>query len=122
MNPVLSPDGRWIAYASNETGRFEIYVRPFPDVGSGRWQISTRGGNRPRWTRAGDEILFADENNNMAVARVDGSGTAFSAGSPRILFAIPNDFDTGDLGIPFDVTPDGDGRVRRSRALDSRVL
>ena len=107
MYPVLSPDGRWIAYASNETGRFEIYVRPFPDVDSGRWQISTRGGNRPRWTRAGNEIFFADANNNMAVARVDGSGSAFDAQSPEILFSIPNDIETADLGVPFDVTPDG---------------
>lgn len=107
MDPDLSPDGRWIAYASNETGRFEIYVRPFPDVDAGRWQISTRGGSRPRWTRDGREIFFGDENDNMVVARVDGSGTAFVAASPRILFATPSDIDRGDLGIPYDVSPDG---------------
>jgi serine/threonine-protein kinase len=107
MRPALSPDGRWLAYASNETGRFEIYVRPFPDVDSGRWQISTRGGNGPRWSAAGDEIFFADQNTNMVAARVNGSGSAFVAEAPQVLFPVTNDFETGDLFVPFDVSPDG---------------
>ncbi|MDX1493379.1 MAG: protein kinase [Longimicrobiales bacterium] len=107
MDPTLSPDGRWIAYASNETGRFEVYVRPFPNVESGRWQVSNRGGSRPVWSRNGRELFFGDENDNMVVAQVDGSGTAFVASSPRILFATPSDIDTGDLGLPYDVSPDG---------------
>jgi len=108
MHPELSPDGRWIAYGSNETGRYEVYVRPFPDVESGRWQISTRGGNGPRWSGDGAEIFFSDANDNIAVARVDGSGSAFVAESPRILFAPGNDIELGDLAVPFEVTPDGE--------------
>jgi serine/threonine-protein kinase len=50
---MFSPDGRWLAYASNETGRFEVYVRPFPDVNGGHWQVSTGGGTRPLWARNG---------------------------------------------------------------------
>ncbi|MBT8487600.1 MAG: serine/threonine-protein kinase, partial [Gemmatimonadetes bacterium] len=126
MDPTLSPDGRWLAYASNETGRFEIYVRPFPDVDSGRWQISSRGGSRPVWSRDGREIFFGDENDNMVVARVDGSGSAFVAESPQILFATPEDIDLGDLGIPYDISPDGQrfmmARIVRDATMEASGL
>ena len=59
LNAELSPDGRWLAYQSNESGRDEIYVRPFPDVTGGRWQVSTGGGRSPLWARTGGE-LFTD--------------------------------------------------------------
>ena len=121
MDPALSPDGRWLAYASNETGRYEVYVRPFPNVDTGRWQISTRGGNSPTWTRDGREIFFSDENDNMVVARVDGSGAAFAAESPQILFATPEDFDLGDLGVPFDVSPDGQ-RLMMARVVRDETM
>ena len=58
MNGDISPDGRWLAYQSNESGQFEIYVRPFPDVNSGRWQVSTGGGTRPLWARNGQELFY----------------------------------------------------------------
>ena len=51
-------DGRWLAYEANDSGRFEIYVRPFPDVDSGHWQVSTGGGTRPLWARSGQELFF----------------------------------------------------------------
>ena len=57
-NGEISPDGRWLAYQSDESGQFEIYVRPFPDVNSGRWQISTGGGTRPLWARRGRELFY----------------------------------------------------------------
>jgi serine/threonine-protein kinase len=60
QNPALSPDGRWIAYESLETGQSEIWVRPFPDVNSGRWQLSTNGGERPKWTRGGQSLVFQE--------------------------------------------------------------
>ncbi len=126
MDPELSPDGRWIAYSSNETGRFEIYVRPFPNVDAGRWQISSRGGSRARWSADGRQIFFGDENANMVVARVDGSGSAFVAESPQILFPVPSDIDTGDLGLPYDVTADGQrfvmAQVVRDEALEASGL
>jgi serine/threonine-protein kinase len=58
INGEISPDGRWLAYESNESGRLEIYVRPLPDVNSGRWQVSTEGGTRPLWARSGRELFY----------------------------------------------------------------
>ena len=57
-NGEVSPDGRWLAYQSNEFGRFEVYVRPFPDVDQGHWQVSTGGGLAPLWARSGEELFF----------------------------------------------------------------
>jgi eukaryotic-like serine/threonine-protein kinase len=58
QNGMISPDGRWLAYESNETGQFEIYVRPFPDVNGARWQISAAGGIQPLWSRQGQELFY----------------------------------------------------------------
>ena len=58
FDPRISPDGRWIAYVSNETGRNEVYVRPYPDVDDGKWQISTDGGEEPLWHPGGRELFF----------------------------------------------------------------
>ena len=57
-NGEVSPDGRWLAYEANDSGRFDIYVRPFPDVSSGYWQVSTDGGTRPLWARNGQELFY----------------------------------------------------------------
>jgi serine/threonine-protein kinase len=65
---VLSPDGRWLAYQSNESGRFEIYVRPFPDVDTRRWQVSTDGGELPKWARDGSAFYFIGPSQMMRVA------------------------------------------------------
>ena len=62
IKPTVSPDGRWIAYASDETGRYEIYVRPFPDVSAGRWQVSIDGGRSPHWAHSGQELFFQGAN------------------------------------------------------------
>jgi serine/threonine-protein kinase len=102
--PSVSPDGRWLMYQTNESGRDEIYVRPFPNLQGGRWQISPDGGTRPMWSRDGKEIFYYQAPGRMFSAAV-GSGPTFSAGIPRLLFsgnyAAPND------GRPYDVTPDG---------------
>ncbi|MDA2930887.1 hypothetical protein MYX84_13245 [Acidobacteria bacterium AH-259-O06] len=82
--PRFSPDGRWVTYQSNESGRYEVYVRPFPGPG-GRWQISTEGGGRPRWSPDGSE-LFYQQGDRMMVVPVTASGTTFRAGKPRELF------------------------------------
>ena len=57
-NGEVSPDGRWLAYESNESGQFEVFVRPFPDVNKGRWQVSTGGGTQPLWARNGQELFY----------------------------------------------------------------
>jgi len=82
----ISPDGRWMVYQSDESGRREIFVRPFPQVDAGRWQISTDGGTRPAWSRQGDEIFYLDANDLLTAVRVRVSGTDFIAGKPARLF------------------------------------
>src|SRR5262249_28946182 len=64
--PALSPDGRWIGYASNESGQFEVYVQPFPNGGR-RWQISTDGGAEIAWSRNGRELFYRSRDRMMAV-------------------------------------------------------
>jgi Tol biopolymer transport system component len=79
----FSPDGRWLAYQSNEFGRPEIYVQPFPGPG-GKWQISREGGGAPRWARNGRELFYYYGNKMMAVDIK--TEPAFTAGRPRMLF------------------------------------
>ena len=96
----VSPDGRWIAYSSNESGRSEVYVQPFPSPG-GKRQISTEGGAEPAWARSGRELFYRNGNKMMAV---DVTTTpSFSAGSPRVLFE--GQFIGGSR--TYDVAPDG---------------
>ena len=71
-SPALSPDGRWLAYVSDESGRREVYVRPFPS-GAGRWQISSEGGIEPRWTRRGHELIYRDRGWFLAVPVTPGA-------------------------------------------------
>ena len=84
--PQVSPDGKWLAYQSNETGRPEIYVRPFPD-GPGKWQVSIDGGQFPRWRRDGTELFFYF-NNNLIVAAIPASGSSIEADVPKTLFGL----------------------------------
>jgi serine/threonine-protein kinase len=96
---MFSPDGRWIAYSSNESGQFEIFVRPFPGPG-GKWQISTGGGVLPRWSRSSRELFYSGA--GLTVVPYSISGDVFAAGQPRSWFgkAVPPLAD-------FDLTPDG---------------
>jgi serine/threonine-protein kinase len=68
LSPKISPDGRWMAYTSNESGRAEIYVRPFPDVNKGRWQISTNGGGGPLWSPDSRELFYLNGDAVMSVS------------------------------------------------------
>jgi eukaryotic-like serine/threonine-protein kinase len=92
----LSPDMRWVAYDSNESGRFEIYVRPFnaagssgPSLGSGKWQVSKDGGAQPRWRSDGKELIFRAPDGSPVAVDVDGGGSAFQPGVPKQMFAAP---------------------------------
>ncbi|MBI3472582.1 MAG: PD40 domain-containing protein [Candidatus Solibacter usitatus] len=76
----LSPDGRWVAYRSNESGKPEVYVQPFPPSG-GKWQISTAGGHEPRWRRDGKELFYTLGQKIRAVP-VKTEGATFEAGIP----------------------------------------
>jgi Tol biopolymer transport system component len=83
----ISPDGKSLAYTSNETGGPEIYVQPFP-TGSGKWQVSTTGGIFPRWRRDGRELFYLDRltNGKMLAVDVNGTGSTLAVGSPKDLF------------------------------------
>ena len=80
--PEVSSDGRWLAYATNESGRYEVHVRPFPNVNSGRWPISTAGGTKPVWARNGRELFYLDASNDLMSVPVQTTGAAFIAGNP----------------------------------------
>jgi Tol biopolymer transport system component len=82
--PSFSPDGRWIAYESDESGRPEIYVRQFPGPG-GRWQVSTSGGTEPWWSESGGEIFYLDGDENLVSVAVR-TGETFTAALPEVLF------------------------------------
>jgi Tol biopolymer transport system component len=104
--PALSPDMRWLAYVSNESGRDQIYVRPFiasgPSLGEGKWQISRDGGDTPRWTSDGKQIIFEEAQHAIISVDVRANGTAFEPGTPQRLFPFV-------LGTDFswDMTRDG---------------
>jgi eukaryotic-like serine/threonine-protein kinase len=83
-NGQFSPDGKWVAYASNETGKWEIYVTSFPEA-RGRWQVSTGGGEQPRWRGDGRELFYLSADGKMMAAPVT-PGTNFDAGTPAALF------------------------------------
>jgi len=98
----LSPDGHWLAYVSNESGRDEVYVQPFPGPG-GKWQISVSGGAEPIWSHAGSEIFYRSGDKMMAVRLASGRG--FSAETPHVLFEgrfVP----TRRGEAAYDVSPD----------------
>ena len=80
----FSPDGRWVAYASNESGSLEIYVAPFPG-GNGKWQVSSGGGQEPRWRKDGKELFFLSRDSKMMAVPVS-TGASFASGSPVALF------------------------------------
>ena len=83
--PRISPDGRWLAYTSDESGRMEIYVRPFPEIQSGgRWQVSTSGGKGPLWSPDGRELFYQSDEGIMIVD-VEAEPT-FRPGNPEVLF------------------------------------
>ncbi|HET6371755.1 MAG TPA: protein kinase [Candidatus Polarisedimenticolia bacterium] len=95
----FSPDGRWMAYSSDESGQRQVYVVPFPGPG-GKWQVSTEGGIEPMWRHDGKEIIFANEGGDLLAAEVNGSGQTFVIGAAKKLFRQPTVLDR-------DVSPDG---------------
>jgi eukaryotic-like serine/threonine-protein kinase len=97
----FSPDGRWVASVSNESGRSEVYVTAFPQPGE-KSRLSSAGGRLPRWRRDGKEIFYVAANNVVMAAEVNGQGAAFEVGAARPLFEIPS-----SPGYGYDVAEDG---------------
>lgn len=101
--PRFSPDGHWLAYVSDESGRYEVYVQPYPGPG-GKWQISTDGGTEPAWNPNGRELFYRSGNKMMAVDVA--TEPSLSAGKPSVLFEgpyQPSPFPNAN----YDVTADG---------------
>jgi serine/threonine-protein kinase len=106
IGPEISPNGRYLAFWTNASGQFEIWVRPFPNVDDGRWIVSNGGGTRPAWARNGRELFYLDLTNRLMVTQVQTQGRTFMHGTPtRVLessYAAP-----AENSRPYDVSRDG---------------
>jgi serine/threonine-protein kinase len=100
---VISPDGRWLAYVSNESGRYEVYVRPFPNL-STKWVVSTEGGASPKWSSDGSELFYRNRDQMMAVSIV--AEPSFTPGKPRSLFESTYVVSV-ERGWTYDLADDG---------------
>jgi Tol biopolymer transport system component len=105
--PRLSPDGRWLAYCSDESGHEELYVRPFPE-GEGRWKVSTGGADEGAWSPDGSSLLWISDERDMMEATFAAAGRDVQIGRPRSLFSAEPYWDR------LSVTPDGDLLLIRS--------
>ena len=114
MDAALSPDGALLAYVSDESGRYEVYLQPFP-AGGWKEKVSTRGGSQPRWRGDGKELFFVEDNGGMVAVSLTGS-QRLSAGERRELFRQPNLLGRGHA---YDVSPDGQQFVIRETVDDS---
>ncbi|HKV29004.1 MAG TPA: protein kinase, partial [Candidatus Acidoferrales bacterium] len=103
IQPALSPNGKWLAYVSDESGSREVYVVPFPH-GTGKWQISSGGGNWPRWSRSGNELFYRAPGNLMSVQTSEKQGRLI-LGKTQELFKA--NLGKGGLGPMYDVSADG---------------
>jgi serine/threonine-protein kinase len=103
---VFSPDGRWLAYTSNESGRFEVYVRPFPGSG-GPWQISNGGGTLPTWSRTRSELLYGALDQRIMAVTYTTAGGAFRPGPPRVWSEGRFEMLGPVINRHFDLHPDG---------------
>ncbi len=108
LHGAISPDGRWLAYASDESGQREVYVRPFPNVDSGRWHVSAGGGESPVWSRTTRELFYRVRGfpaSAMMAVSYQANDEGFRASAPELLFESEHVF--GASGRNYDVTPDG---------------
>ncbi len=105
LNPEVSPDGKWLAYESNQSGQNEIYVRPFPNVNAGLWQASTAGGRQPAWSPTGKELFYRSPDGSlMAMAVV--SEPRFAAAGQPVRIVDGRYYSSGPYRT-YDVSPDG---------------
>ena len=104
LHATISPDGRWFAYTSDESGRPEVYVRSFPDLG-GKWQVSAEGGGEPVWSRDGKELFYRSGDKMMA-ARI-ATEPELAAERPVVLFEGAYELSGGGVTSNYDVAPDG---------------
>ena len=108
IQPTVSPDGRWLAYASNEAGQFQVHVRPFPNVDDGKWPISRVGGLSPVWAPNGKDLYFRRFGSGEMMRVSYDTEPTFSSGNPEVLFAAPYLQSSPDRPRQYDLSPDGD--------------
>jgi eukaryotic-like serine/threonine-protein kinase len=118
-SPSASPNGAWLAYVSNDTGRFEVYVTPLATPGAGKWAISTTGGSTPRWSHRGDELFYIDLRSNFVAVRVT-TTPSFSVQSRRVLFSASDFIQTSISRRNFDVAADDQRFLMVQRADGTR--
>jgi len=120
-NGVVSSNGRWLAYESDSSGRFEVYVKPFPNVSAGQWLVSTAGGTRPLWAPNGQELFFVALDGSLMAVRVDARDSSWSAGSPVRLVEGPYVTIGGRSSRNYDVSADGKRflMVKQARATQA---
>jgi Tol biopolymer transport system component len=105
-NGRFSPDGKWVAYSSNESGRWEIYVTSFPEA-HGKWQVSNAGGDQPQWRSDGKELFYMSPDDRLMVVPVK-TGSNFDGGTPVALFqANPHEMVATSEQFSYDVSKDG---------------
>lgn len=120
----FSPDGKWVAYSSNETGRPEVYIASFPKLG-GKIRVSANGGILPKWSRRGNELFYVSEDRRrMLAVSLKTSAAGWKAGAPEVLFDLPDRGFPIDAGLqiraPYAVSKDGQ-RFLINAALDDPV-
>jgi Tol biopolymer transport system component len=102
--PAISPDGRWLAYSSNESGQIDVYVVPFPNTADAKWAVSTGGGTEPLWSHSGKELFFRDVAGNLVAVDVQSAPT-FSLGRSTTLFPA-RAYLSFERGAQYAVAPD----------------
>ena len=118
LMPRVSPDGQWLAYVSNESGRFEVYVRPFPENGA-PLQVSDAGGSEPIWGKNGRSLYYRRPAGDVAVADVT-TGASFSIGQRRV--AVTGEYLTDSSHPNYDVAPDGRLLMLKRAGAESRTV
>jgi hypothetical protein len=106
-NGVVSRDAKWLAYESDKSGRYEIYVQPFPNVNTGQWKISDSGGTRPLWARNGQELFYVAPGGAIMSARVGTGGSSWSASPPVKVLEGPYETESAITSRTYDVSRDG---------------
>lgn len=120
----ISPNGRWLAYQSNESGSQQIHVRPYPATSTNRWQVSIEGGNDPQWSADSEQLFFRrllgvdGSNSEMYSVSVE-TGDVFKAGQPQLLFTSDHINTVVDIGFnDYAVSPDGERFLMLKPATD----
>jgi eukaryotic-like serine/threonine-protein kinase len=122
MSPRLSPDGRWLAYVSTESGQAEVYVSPFPNTSTSRTHVSLNGGVEPLWSRDGRELFYMASNGDLTTARIDAAPPALRVAARTPLFSrMP--YNRGPtVGTMYDVSPDGQRFVMTANEANRRRI